>query len=169
MVHDFDIAYRVGTTSRVDDALSRCRKEDLELSAIFRLLWLIILPSRMRFKLMLSWAILSNIRKRTQLPVALHLGVELVAFQRRLVLAQTSIWFPKLLQEFHTIVTDGHSEIYRTYRSLGPSLKWKDMKGDITKFVVKCHTCPHSKFQKKILGEKALFFFFVKQKRKYIK
>nr|KYP39247.1 Transposon Ty3-G Gag-Pol polyprotein [Cajanus cajan] len=65
----------------------------------------------------------------------------------RLVLSATSSWIPKLLHEFHTSPTGGHSGIYRTYRRMAQSLYWIGMKQTVTQYVASCHVCQRSKYQ----------------------
>nr|KYP56676.1 Retrovirus-related Pol polyprotein from transposon 297 family [Cajanus cajan] len=65
----------------------------------------------------------------------------------RLVLSATSSWIPKLLHEFHTSPTGGHSGIYRIYRRMAQSLFWIGMKQTVTQYVASCHVCQRSKYQ----------------------
>jgi len=62
------------------------------------------------------------------------------------VLAATSHWIPKLLQEFHSSPTKEHSGIYRTFCRLAQSLYWIGIKGPVTEYAAACHVCQHSKY-----------------------
>ena len=68
-------------------------------------------------------------------------------YKERLVLSSTSVWIPKLLQEFHTTPTGGHSGIFKTHRRLAQSIFWLGMKKSVTDFVAACHTCQRNKYQ----------------------
>lgn len=63
------------------------------------------------------------------------------------MLAASSTWIPKFLQEFHASPMGGHSGVYRTYCRLAQSLFWIGMKGTVTVFVAACHICQCSKYQ----------------------
>lgn len=67
-------------------------------------------------------------------------------YKGRLVLSSTSVWIPKLLQEFHTTPTGGHSGIFKTHRRLAQSIFWLGMKKSVTDFVAACHTCQRNKY-----------------------
>jgi len=67
-------------------------------------------------------------------------------FKDRLVVAETSSWIPKLMEEFHATPQGGHSGFYRTYRRLASNLFWKGMKGDIMRFVQDCDVCQRQKY-----------------------
>ena len=73
-------------------------------------------------------------------------------FKDRLVVAETSSWIPKLMEEFHATPQGGHSGFFGTYRHLASNLFWKGMKGDIMRFVQNCDVCQHQKYLTIALG-----------------
>nr|KYP58323.1 Retrotransposable element Tf2 [Cajanus cajan] len=145
--YDFDIVYKVGASNKVADALSRLH-ENPELQAITRPFWQDITE------------IDEEVRKDSDLEkirtALLHdpnsyqyytLEHGRLHHKGRLVLSATSSWIPKLLHEFHTSPTGGHSGIYRTYRRMAQSLYWIGMKQTVTQYVASCHVCQRNKYQ----------------------
>ena len=79
-----------------------------------------------------------------------HLSFEykqgVLFFKDRLVVAETSSWILKLMEEFHATPQGGHSGFFGTYRHLASNLFWKGMKGDIMRFVQNYDVCQHQKY-----------------------
>jgi len=145
--YEFDIVYKVGASNKVVDALSR-RDEDKELQGISRPFWKDI--TKINEEVQKDPA-LAKIREELKDNLDSHpqytLECDILYFRGRLVLLASSLWIPKLLQEFQTSLMGGHSGIYITYRRITQSLYWIPIKGEITKFVVACHVGQRSKYQ----------------------
>jgi hypothetical protein len=56
-------------------------------------------------------------------------------YDGRLVISNTSVLIPTLLQEFHSSLCGGHSGFYRTYRRVAANVYWVGMKNTIQQFV----------------------------------
>ncbi|KAK7247608.1 hypothetical protein RIF29_42494 [Crotalaria pallida] len=145
--YEFDIVYKVGSTNKVADALSR-KEEDRELQAISRPIWqdIDIIDEEVR-----KDPVLEKIREDLVKDANSHpyytLEGDKLYYKGRLVLSSTSTWISKLFQEFHSTPTGGHSGVYRTYRRMAQSLFWIGMKGAIATMVEACHICQRSKYQ----------------------
>ncbi|KDP42549.1 hypothetical protein JCGZ_24323 [Jatropha curcas] len=68
-------------------------------------------------------------------------------FKGRLVLPAASRWVPKLISEFHSTPTGGHSGAYRTYRRIASNFYWKGMMRTVQKQVAECLTCQQQKYE----------------------
>nr|GMC75311.1 Retrotransposable element Tf2 [Ipomoea batatas] len=86
----------------------------------------------------------------TALPLSNHESREISSSQhsqlRRIVIPATSPWIPKLLEEFHSTPTGGHSGAYRTYRRLAASVYWQGMMRRVQQFVAECLSCQKNKY-----------------------
>ncbi|KAK7286582.1 hypothetical protein RJT34_21675 [Clitoria ternatea] len=145
--YEFEIVYKVRASNKVADALSRI-EEDKELQGISRPFWQDITSIDEEVH---NDGDLKKIRTALQQDPNSHqhytLEHDRLHYKGRLVLSATSSWIPKLLHEFHTSPTGGHSGIYRTYRRMAQSLYWIGMKNTVTQYVAACHVCQRSKYQ----------------------
>lgn len=108
----------MGAANKVADALSR-REEDSELQAIPRPYLQDIQDIDEKVKKDPALAkIIDDLRQDPSSHNHYTLENERFYYKGRLVLPTSSTWVPKLLQEFHTSPTEGHSGIYRTYRRM---------------------------------------------------
>lgn len=62
-------------------------------------------------------------------------------YHGRLVLPKDSPRIPKLIAEFHSTPTGGHSGYLMTYKRMAAILFWEGMKRQIQEFVARCTTC----------------------------
>ncbi|XP_071739339.1 uncharacterized protein [Rutidosis leptorrhynchoides] len=65
--------------------------------------------------------------------------------KNKLVIPSTSTWIPKLLDEFHSSPSGGHSGFYRTYRRLAAHVYWFGMVKTVKQFVQACDICQRYK------------------------
>ncbi|XP_017425527.2 transposon Ty3-G Gag-Pol polyprotein [Vigna angularis] len=149
--YDFEIIYKVGTTNRVADALSRrdegVNDEDKELSVIARPYWQdfeevmkeVVEDEKLR-------KVIEEIEVDPNSHPAYTIEHGRLHYKGRLVLSAQSSWLPRLMAEFHLTQMGGHSGVYRTYRRIAQSLFWVGMKKDITEFVAKCLVCQQHKY-----------------------
>lgn len=145
--YEFDIVYKVGASNKVADALSR-KEEDKELQGISRPFWQDI--SSIDEEVMADPVLVKIIKELEGNPDS-HPQYTLengrLHYRGRLVLAANSTWIPRLMQEFHSSPTGGHSGVYRTYRRVAQSLYWPGMKKTVTDYVAACLVCQRSKYQ----------------------
>ncbi|KOM49767.1 hypothetical protein LR48_Vigan08g059400 [Vigna angularis] len=149
--YDFEIVYKSGVTNKVADALSRKNEDELqeekELSVIARPYW-------QDFREILEEVeadeelrkVIDDLKRDPNSHPSFTLENERLHYKGRLVLSARSAWVPKLIAEFHTTQTGGHSGVYRTYRKVAQSLYWVGMKKAVTEFVASCLVCQQHKY-----------------------
>lgn len=126
--YEFKIVYKAGKSNLAADALSRRSEggeEEKEIRMIARPYW-------QDFKELLTEieedAVLKKVMEDLQKDPDAHSAYTLeqgrVHYKGRLVLSAKSGWIPKLLAEFHSTNTRGHSGVYRTYGRSAQPLYW---------------------------------------------
>lgn len=147
MGYEFEIVYKAGASNKVADALSR-RDEDKELQGISRPFWQDIAVVEEEIQ---KDPVLSKISRELKEDPNSHsqftLEQDRLYYKGISVLSASSVWIPKLLQEFHASPIGGHSGIYRTYHRIAQSLYWIGKKGTITNYVAACQVCQRNKYQ----------------------
>lgn len=158
--YDFDMVYRTGATNRVANALSRRGGEELagasdpnegevkaELMGLVRPYWW---DFQEVIREVEEDAELQKIKKDITRDPNKHPAYTMengrLHYKGRMVLVAKSEWIPKLLDEFHTTPTGGHSGVYRTYRRIAQSLFWIGMKKSVTEYVARCLVCQQHKY-----------------------
>lgn len=66
-------------------------------------------------------------------------------YKGRIVVVPSSLWCGKLLHEFHSTPTAGHSGFLRTYRRLQQNFYWKGMKSSVKTYISHCDVCQCNK------------------------
>lgn len=117
------------------DVLSR-RIEDMDLKLISRSYWhdVVEIDEEVRKDPTLS-RIITDLKANPDSHPHYTLEHDRLYYKGRLVLATSSSWIPKLLDEFHASPAGGHSGVYGTYRRVAQSLYWIGMKGTISTYV----------------------------------
>lgn len=67
-------------------------------------------------------------------------------YNKRMVISSTSAIIPKLLEEFHSSPSGGHSGFLCIYKRLAANLHWQGMKKRILDFIKACDTCQRQKY-----------------------
>ncbi|XP_017442779.1 uncharacterized protein LOC108347848 [Vigna angularis] len=162
MGYDFDIVYKIGSSDKVADALSRKGEkgiEELELQAISRPYW-------HDFREVLKEVeedeslkkIVDEIKRDPNCHASYTLENDRLHYKGRLVLSAKSIWIPKLLVEFHVTSTRGHSGHKYMVASpqallqplLIPQTVWEEMQGTQLKMSIAYH--PETDGQTEVLN-----------------
>lgn len=129
MRYDFEIVYKVGSTNRVADALSRRGEkggEEKELQMIARPYW-------QDFQEVLKEVeqdeglrkVISEIQKDPNSHTTYTLEHDRLHYKGRLVISAQSVWIPKLLAVFHMTSTGGHLGVYIIGRWLNLCIGWE--------------------------------------------
>lgn len=128
MGYEFDIIYKQGATNKVADALSR-KFDDLELQPITRPYWqdVATIDKEVQRDPALR-KIREGLQRNPDSQGNYTLENDRLYYKGRLVIAATSSWVPRLLNEYHSSPMGGHSGIFRTYRRIAQSLYWIGMK-----------------------------------------
>nr|KYP37263.1 Transposon Ty3-I Gag-Pol polyprotein [Cajanus cajan] len=115
--YEFEIVYKTGAANRVADALSR-QNEEKELQLISRPYWQDIteIDEEVKRDPILA-KIIEDLKRDPDSHPQYTLEHERLYHRGRLVLAASSSWIPKFLQEFHSSPIRGHSGVFRTYLS----------------------------------------------------
>ena len=138
---DFDIEYKLGSTNRVTDFLSRIPSQATLLSlSVPRVLWLEDLPNEIAMDPKLS--LIQQALSQSQ-PAAP--GYSLIQgrffYKNRLVLPSSSALIPLLLHECHDSPIGGHSGVLKTLKRAVASMYWQGMKKTIQAYVAACSVC----------------------------
>ncbi|KOM57691.1 hypothetical protein LR48_Vigan11g072400 [Vigna angularis] len=149
--YEFEIKYRTGASNHVADGLSRKGMEEEETDKMLRM---ISRPYWLEFQEIMEEgekdARLQKVFEELRVDPNSHPAYTLehgrLHYKGRLVLSAKSVWIPRLLAEFHSSVTGGHSGVYRTYRRVAQSLHWIGMKKTVTDFVAACLICQQHKY-----------------------
>ena len=145
--YNFEIVYKLGLENKGADALSRSMGEMELISLAYILVWLDYPNLITEVHESSTWRKVIEDLKQDQ---GKHIGFEykqcVLFFKDKLVVAKTSSWIPKLMEEFHATPQGVHSGFYRTYRRLASNLFWKEIKGDIMRFVQDCDVCQCQKY-----------------------
>ncbi|CAL2247817.1 unnamed protein product [Prunus armeniaca] len=68
-------------------------------------------------------------------------------YKHRLFVPATATWRDKILAEFHSTPTAGHSGYLRTYKRIMRNFRWPGLKADVKRFVAACDTCQRNKYE----------------------
>lgn len=72
-----------------------------------------------------------------------------VSVYQNLILNPSAEEIPKILEEYHSNPSSGHSGFHRTYNRIKERYKWHNMKKDINKFIKTCESCQKNKLLRK--------------------
>ncbi|WVZ22270.1 hypothetical protein V8G54_000814 [Vigna mungo] len=150
MGYDFVIVYKMGSSNKVADVLSRKGEggmEEVELRTMTRLYWHdfqevlreVEEDETLRRKI-------NDVKRDPNSHAAYTLENDRLHYKGRLVLSAKSVWIPKLLAEFHVTSIGGHYGVFRTYRRIPQSLYWSEIKKIVTEFVARCVICQQHKY-----------------------
>jgi len=150
MGYEFNIVYKIGASNKVADALSRRgenEEDDKELT-------IMSIPFWQDFQKILAEVeedaelqkIIKGLKENPGKQGQYTLEHGRLHHKGRLVLSANSAWIPRLLAEYHTTSTGGHSGVFRTYRRISQSLYWIGMKKMVTDFVAACLVCQQHKY-----------------------
>ncbi|WVZ16585.1 hypothetical protein V8G54_009567 [Vigna mungo] len=148
--YDFEIVYKTGATNKVADALSQKEREELEEGAekhtqgMEKELKVLEVVKEVEEDEDLK-KIVADITKDPDKHSSFTMENGRLHYKGRLVILAKSDWVPKLLAEYHTTPTGGHSGVYRTYRRIAQSLFLIGMKV-VTEFVAQCLVCQQHKY-----------------------
>jgi hypothetical protein len=70
---------------------------------------------------------------------------ETLRYKGRIVVPPTSIWRTKILHEYHSTQSAGHSRFLCTYKRLQTDFYWPGMKTDINFFIAQCEISQRNK------------------------
>jgi hypothetical protein len=133
---DFEIVYKPGKSNKGADALSRIHEGgELNVTAS-SLQWkdAEILKEEFAKDEYLQKIVLSLQQDPNSKP-GFEFKHGVLLYDGRLVISNTSLLIPTLLQEFHSSPSGGHSGFYRTYRRVAANVYWVGMKNTIQQFV----------------------------------
>jgi hypothetical protein len=133
---DFEIVYKPGKSNKGADALSRIHEGgELNVTAS-SLQWkdAEILKEEFAKDEYLQKIVLSLQQDPNSKP-GFEFKHGVLLYDGRLVISNTSVLIPTLLQEFHSSPSGGHSGFYRTYRRVAANVYWVGMKNTIQQFV----------------------------------
>jgi len=152
MGYDFDIVYKPGAANRVADALSRRLEEEedrvKEMNILSKPYWRDIeLVEEENEQDPTLKKIMEDLKSDPESYRNYTLENGRLHYKGRMVLSASSSWIPKLLHEYHTTPLGGRSGVFRTYRRIGQSLYWMNMKKNVTDYVHACAVCQQSKYQ----------------------
>lgn len=153
---DYEILYRPGKSNNVADALSRrdsAGNNEDELLQDEEELGLVTSPSSE------IWSEIEQAAKNDAEMVAARAKIESeptamdgIRIRRGLLIIQDRVWVPndqllktKILSEFHSSLSAGHSGELRTYHRLAQVFWWEGVRGDVRKFVRECDVCQSNK------------------------
>lgn len=147
--NDFTIMYKEGVLNKAADVLSR-REEEGELAALTLPRWVdwTQLQDNVRADPNLS-LIITDLEKGQPAPKHYSLVHGTLFYKGRLVIPSMSDWIPKLLIEFNSTPTGGHSGAFRTYRRLAANVYWPGMMRRVTQFVTACEVFQRNKYDTK--------------------
>ncbi|XP_073149101.1 uncharacterized protein [Henckelia pumila] len=144
--YEFEIKHKGGTENWAADALSR-RDEFGILAALTKVEWVEIEELKKAVRMDQE---LRDIIEKVQLGDngSRHYSMinDCLLHRGRLVVPRSSLWVPKLLQEFHATPVGGHSGALRTYKRVANNFFWKGMRHDVNKFVVACDVFQKNKY-----------------------
>jgi hypothetical protein len=144
---DFEIVYKPGKSNKGADALSRIHEGgELNVTAS-SLQWkdAEILKEEFAKDEYLQKIVLSLQQDPNSKP-GFEFKHGVLLYDGRLVISNTSVLIPTLLQEFHSSPSGGHSGFYRTYRRVAANVYWVGMKNTIQQFVRSCDICQRQKY-----------------------
>ncbi|KAM1576651.1 hypothetical protein ACFX10_032943 [Malus domestica] len=72
---------------------------------------------------------------------------DLLYYKKGVFVAASSPWRTRLLVEFHSSPSAGHSGFLRTYKRLTLNFNWPGLKNDVKKFVGACDTCQRTTYE----------------------
>ena len=142
MGYNFEIKYKAGLENRVADALSR-RFHFSAISVISTAEWG-ELEDEVVVDVKLN-AIMQRLICGEEGAASFSLKNGRLLYKGWLVIARTSKWIPKILEEFHGSKLGGHSGFFRTYKRISAILYWEGMKKAIMDFVQRCEVCQRNK------------------------
>ncbi|XP_073151826.1 uncharacterized protein [Henckelia pumila] len=144
--YEFEIKHKAGTENWAADALSR-RDEFGILAALTKVEWVEIEELKKAVRMDQE---LRDIIEKVQLGDngSRHYSMinDCLLHRGRLVVPRSSLWVPKLLQEFHATPVGGHSGALRTYKRVANNFFWKGMRHDVNKFVAACDVFQKNKY-----------------------
>lgn len=146
MAFDFEVKYRLGSSNRVADALSRKSEEKIVLSSLLTtssIDWSSLMTEIERdpFLNKLKEDVENKKRKFPEFEVA----AGRLLFKKRLVISKHSTFIPTIMKEYHDSPVGGHSGELKTYLRIASDWFWQGMRKDVSKYVRECVTCQQNK------------------------
>lgn len=143
---DMEIEYKIGSSNKVADALSR--RDEAQLAAL-------TIPYLAGWdklqKEVESFPRLHDIKKRLEKGEKVSQQFVLVGrklfHKGRICIPTTSSWIPRLLEEFHATPMGGHSGAWRTYKRLSTNVYWPGMFKAVQDFMARCLICQKNKYE----------------------
>lgn len=91
--------------------------------------------------------IISSLQQKLPTPKGFSLQHNRLMYKDKIFVPKTFNWRTKLLHEFHSSLTAGHSGYLRTIVCLFRSFAWLGMRTDIKKFVAACDECQRQSYE----------------------
>lgn len=156
MGFDYEILYKPGKSNNAADALSRRDLNEGETDE------LLVAEDRLAMVTNPSWELWNEIREAMLAdPECLAMREKLekdptaikgLTLQRDLIWIKVRVWVPndlplrkKILQEFHSSPSAGHSGDMRTYHRVAQMFWWEGIRSDVRNFVRECDVCQRNK------------------------
>ncbi|KAJ0568387.1 putative nucleotidyltransferase, Ribonuclease H [Helianthus annuus] len=142
--YDFDILYRPGKLNRAADALSRVYSSHMMAFSSHDSSFITGLQAKVKGDATFQRLLTAVTTDSSHYPnYQVHDG--LLFFRGRLLIPDDSTLKQLLLNEFHALVTGGHSGVTRMFHRLSSTFFWKHMRKDVKHFVAQCQVCQQVK------------------------
>lgn len=144
--YDYEIIYRSGSSNRAADALSRVHDDSGSLHVISSPTFTGIDEiSRECHEDSDMRSIIDALQQNAQSKRHYSYEQGILRYKGRIVVVPSSPWCSRLLNDFHSSPTGGHSGFLRTYKRLQQSFHWPGMKGTVKNFISYCDVCQRHK------------------------